>query len=61
MKKTYQIPEAQIIEMIFSGCFLEEESGKIGNGDDGPGILGNENNTFEEDFQTGTSHSLWDD
>ena len=59
MKKKYQIPEAQIYEMMLSGCFLEEESGKIGNGDDGPGILTNENNIFEDDTQTGKS-SLWD-
>ena len=60
MKRKYPIPEVQIFEMKVSGCFLQEESGKIGNGDDGPGILGNENNTFEEDIPTGTSHSLWD-
>lgn len=59
MKKKYQIPEVLIFEMKVSGCFLQEESGKIGNGDDGPGILGNENNTFEEDTPN-TSKSLWD-
>ena len=59
MKRKYQIPEVQIFEMKVSGCFLTEESGKIGNGDDGPGILTNENNIFEDDTQTGKS-SLWD-
>ena len=59
MKRKYQIPEVQIFEMKVSRSFLQEESGKIGNGDDGPGILGNENNTFEEDTPN-TSKSLWD-
>jgi hypothetical protein len=56
MKRKYQIPEVQIFEMKVSKCFLQEESGKIGN----DGVLNNENKTFEEDIPTGTSQSLWD-
>ena len=65
MKKIYQYPETEIVFVGLSKLIMGgdngpgEESGKIGNGDDGPGILTNENNIFEDDTQTGKS-SLWD-
>ena len=54
MKKIYQIPETEIVLVGFSKLILQneggEQSGTIGNGDDGPGVLTNQNTHFEEEI-----------
>ncbi|MBR6263154.1 MAG: hypothetical protein IKR05_08045 [Prevotella sp.] len=64
MKKNYQNPETEIVLVGLSKLILQDDdpdnSGQIGNGDDGPGIVANESDLFDEDFTKGASGNLWD-
>lgn len=66
MKMIYKAPESEVCVLSVPSSILQdneliEESGKIGNGDDGPGILSNEN-VFEDDELPGANKpSLWED
>ena len=60
MKKNYQIPETQIVELKLLGSILQEDgefSGTLG----GDGTETNKTLILDEDeIPTGTSSSLWD-
>lgn len=66
MKMIYKAPESEVCVLsvpasLLQGDDLVDNSGEIGNGDDGPGILSNEN-VFEDDELPGANKpSLWED
>ena len=63
MKKIYKYPETEIVFVGLSKLIMAPDygagSGDLGNGDDGPGALTNENKIFEDDSPEVKS-SLWD-
>ena len=66
MKMIYEAPECEVCVLNVPSPLLQEndpleDSGQIGNGDDGPGILSNENVLEEDELPGVNKPSLWED